>query len=185
MVAWDLLGARVAPDGMVGNVFEGGLYLYPMESKDEVLRTSAGCIAATIASSRSTTRRRSSARHGIVFHHLWLRLVAFPEPPEVRDLRRRSAGVLPLGLRHRRARRDSAGSCGAAADPRGCRRTLAGWKPAATCARDRDLVDRRQARAVRDDLAGTSGRAGRAGSRHRRRVACATARPRSRPSSRP
>ena len=34
MVTWDLLGARVAPDGLGGNVFEGGLYLYPAEAKD-------------------------------------------------------------------------------------------------------------------------------------------------------
>jgi hypothetical protein len=83
MVSWDLLGARVVPDGLGGNVFEGGLYLYPVESKEEVLRHF-----------RRLYRRHhrrfplddSSAffrKHGVVFHHLWLSLVVFPEPPEV------------------------------------------------------------------------------------------------------
>ena len=35
MVTWDLLGARVAPDGLGGHVFEGGLYLYPADLKDD------------------------------------------------------------------------------------------------------------------------------------------------------
>ena len=38
IVTWDLLGARVAPDGLGGNVFEGGLYLYPADSKDDIIR---------------------------------------------------------------------------------------------------------------------------------------------------
>src|SRR5687768_15471835 len=36
IVTWDLLGARVAPDGMGCHVFEGGLYLYPAEVKDTI-----------------------------------------------------------------------------------------------------------------------------------------------------
>jgi SEC-C motif len=83
MVAWDLLGARVAPDGMGGNVFEGGLYLYPVESKDEVVQHFRRLYRRhhrKFPLDRASTFFR---RYGVVFHHLWVRLVAFPEPPEV------------------------------------------------------------------------------------------------------
>ncbi|MGH9370867.1 MAG: hypothetical protein ACRD15_04990, partial [Vicinamibacterales bacterium] len=83
IVTWDLLGARVAPDGLGGNVFEGGLYLYPAEAKGQI-----------VTQFRRLYRRHqhkfpnddSSAffrKHGMVFNHLWLDLVAFPEPPLV------------------------------------------------------------------------------------------------------
>ena len=83
IVTWDLLGARVAPDGMGGNVFEGGLYLYPAAAKDQV-----------VGHLRRLYRRHHRKfplqdlgaffrSHGMVFHHLWLNLVAFPEPPQV------------------------------------------------------------------------------------------------------
>ena len=83
MVTWDLLGARVAPDGIGGNVFEGGLYLYPATAKDQV-----------VGYFRRLYRRHHRRfpledlgtffrKHGMVFHHLWLNLVAFPEPPHV------------------------------------------------------------------------------------------------------
>ena len=83
MVAWDLLGARVAPDGMGGNVFEGALYLYPMESKEEVLRHFRRLHRRHHRKFPLDDAKTFFRRHGIVFHHLWLRLVAFPEPPEV------------------------------------------------------------------------------------------------------
>jgi hypothetical protein len=83
MVAWDLLGARVAPDGMGGNVFEGGLYLYPMESKDEVLRHFRRLYRRHHRKFPLDDAKAFFRKHGIVFHHLWLRLVAFPEPPEL------------------------------------------------------------------------------------------------------
>jgi hypothetical protein len=83
MVAWDLLGARVAPDGMGGNVFEGGLYLYPVESKDEVLRHFRRLYRRHHRRFPFEDANTFFRRHGIVFHHLWLRLVAFPEPPEI------------------------------------------------------------------------------------------------------
>jgi hypothetical protein len=83
IVTWDLLGGRVAADGMGGEVFEGGLYLFPAEAKP------------TIVSHFRRLHRRyhrkfpthdSAAffrRHGMVFNHLWLKLVAFPEPPQM------------------------------------------------------------------------------------------------------
>ena len=83
MVAWDLLGARVAPDGMGGNVFEGGLYLYPLESKDEVLQHFRRLYRRHHRKFPLDDANTFFRRHGIVFHHLWVRLVAFPEPPEV------------------------------------------------------------------------------------------------------
>lgn len=83
IVTWDLLGARVAPDGMGEHVFEGGLYLYPADAKDRI-----------VSHFRKLHRRHHKKfplddaasffrRHGMVFHQLWLDLVAFPEPPQM------------------------------------------------------------------------------------------------------
>jgi hypothetical protein len=83
LVAWDLIGARVAPDGMGGNVFEGGLYLYPMDSKDEVLRHFRRLYRRHHRKFPFDDASAFFRRHGVVFHHLWLSLVAFPEPPEI------------------------------------------------------------------------------------------------------
>ena len=83
IVAWDLIGARVAPDGMGGNVFEGGLYLYPMESKDEVLRHFRRLHRRHHRKYPLADANTFFRKHGVVFHHLWLSLVAFPEPPEI------------------------------------------------------------------------------------------------------
>lgn len=83
IVAWDLIGARVAPDGMGGNVFEGGLYLYPMESKDEVLRHFRRLYRRHHRKYPLDDANTFFRKNGVVFHHLWLSLVAFPEPPEI------------------------------------------------------------------------------------------------------
>jgi hypothetical protein len=83
IVTWDLLGARVSPDGLGGQVFEGGLYLYPAEVKDKI-----------IPHFRKLQRRHQKKhpgdadasffrKHGMTFHHLWLNLVAFPEPAQM------------------------------------------------------------------------------------------------------
>jgi hypothetical protein len=83
MVSWDLLGARVAPDGLGGNVFEGGLYLYPIESKEEVLRHFRRLYRRHHRRFPLDDSGVFFRKHGAVFHHLWLNLVIFPEPPEV------------------------------------------------------------------------------------------------------
>lgn len=83
MVAWDLIGARVAPDGLGGNVFEGGLYLYPVESKDEVMRHFRRLYRRHHRKFPLDDANAFFRKHGVVFHHLWLSLVIFPEPPEV------------------------------------------------------------------------------------------------------
>src|SRR6185436_1254364 len=83
IVTWDLLGARVSPDEIGGNVFEGGLYLYPAEVKDAIIRHF-----------RRVDRRHHRKfplddlgtffrKHGATFHHLWLKLVAFPDTPQL------------------------------------------------------------------------------------------------------
>lgn len=83
MATWDLMGARVAPDGRGGNIFEGGLYQFPAEAKPQVL---------THFKRLQRRHRRKHPdddigtffrKHGMVFHHLWLNLVAFPEPPKI------------------------------------------------------------------------------------------------------
>jgi len=83
IVTWDLIGARVAPDGLGGHVFEGGLYLYPAEAKDQILghfrRLSRRHHRKAPLDDLDTFFRK----HGMVFHHLWMNLVAFPEPPQV------------------------------------------------------------------------------------------------------
>ena len=83
IVAWDLIAARVAPDGMGGNVFEGGLYLYPMESKDQVLRHFRRLHRRHHRKHPLDDASTFFRKNGVVFHHLWLSLVAFPEPPEI------------------------------------------------------------------------------------------------------
>ncbi len=83
IVRWDLLGARVAPDGLGGFVFEGGLYLYPAESKDEILAHFRRLHRRHQRKSPSDDAATFFRKHGMVFHHLWLNLVAFPQPPQV------------------------------------------------------------------------------------------------------
>ena len=83
IVTWDLLGARVAPDGFGGHVFEGGLYLYPAEAKDHIL---AHFRRLYRRHQRRFPRDDADAffrKQGMIFHHLWLKLVAFPEPLQV------------------------------------------------------------------------------------------------------
>ena len=62
-------------------------YLYPAESKDEVLQHFRRLYRRHHRKFPLDDATTFFRRHGIVFHHLWLRLVAFPEPPEVGDLR--------------------------------------------------------------------------------------------------
>jgi hypothetical protein len=83
LVAWDLLGARVAPDGRGGFGFEGGLYLYPAHAREQILsqfRRLHRRYHRRYPADDSTAFFR---RHGMVFHHLWLSLVAFADPPRV------------------------------------------------------------------------------------------------------
>jgi hypothetical protein len=83
MVRWDVLGARVAPDGMDGNVFEGGLYLYPVEAKAQVLRHFRRLYRRHHRRFPLEDAASFFHKHGAVFHHLWLSLVIFPEPPQI------------------------------------------------------------------------------------------------------
>jgi hypothetical protein len=83
IVSWDLLGARVAPDGLGGNVFEGGLYLYPVETREDVLRHFRRLYRRHHRKRPLDDSNVFFRKHGVVFHHLWLSLVVFPEPPEV------------------------------------------------------------------------------------------------------
>jgi hypothetical protein len=83
IVRWDVLGARVAPDGLGGLVFEGGLYLYPAESKDQILTHFRKLYRRHHRKSPSDDVATFFRKHGMVFHHLWLSLVAFPAPPLV------------------------------------------------------------------------------------------------------
>lgn len=83
VVIWDVLGARVAPDGHGGRRFEGGVYRYPIEARAQ--------IGAQFRRAYQRHQRRHPdsdldaffRRHGALFHHLWLDLVLFPEPREV------------------------------------------------------------------------------------------------------
>jgi len=80
---WDLLGARVAPDGIGGHVFEGGLYLYPADAKVAMLTHFRRLFRRYRRRFPSADSAEFFRKHGMVFHHLWLKLVAFPEPPTV------------------------------------------------------------------------------------------------------
>jgi len=83
MVTWDLLGARVAPDGIGGHVFEGGLYLYPAEMKGAIVRHFRRLHRQHHRKLPFDDLRTFFRKHGAAFHHLWLNLVAFPEPPQL------------------------------------------------------------------------------------------------------
>ena len=80
---WDLVGGRVAPDGLGGHVFEGGLYCYPAVVKERIVgefRRLHRRYQRRFPLHDSTPFFR---RHGAVFNHLWLELVVFPQPPEL------------------------------------------------------------------------------------------------------
>ena len=81
MVVWDLLGARVASDGMGGHVFEGGLYLYPPDARDHVIGHFRRLHRRHHRKFPLDDARAFFRKHGMVFNHLWLQLVAFREPP--------------------------------------------------------------------------------------------------------
>jgi hypothetical protein len=83
IVPWDLLGARVAPDGYGGNVFEGGLYLFPAEAKPQILAHFRRLYRRHQRKFPNDNAAAFFRKHGMVFNHLWLNLVAFPEPPKV------------------------------------------------------------------------------------------------------
>ncbi len=83
MVTWDLLGARVAPDGAGGTVFEGGLYLYPAEAKSQILSHFRRLFRRHQRKFPDDDASGFFRKHGMVFNHLWLDLVAFPEPPRI------------------------------------------------------------------------------------------------------
>ena len=83
IVTWDLLGARVAPDGLGGSVFEGGLYLYPAEAKEHIVSHFRKLHQRYQRKFPTDDSAPFFRKHGMVFHHLWLDLVAFPEPPQV------------------------------------------------------------------------------------------------------
>ena len=83
IVTWDLLGARVSADSSSGNIFEGGLYLYPAEVKDDIVRHFRRLHRRHHRKFPLDDLGTFFRKHGAVFHHLWLKLVAFPEPPQL------------------------------------------------------------------------------------------------------
>ena len=83
MATWDLLGARVAADGLGGSVFEGGLYLYPAEVKAPIIRHFRRLHHQHHRKFPFDDLKTFFHKHGVAFHHLWLNLVAFPEPPQL------------------------------------------------------------------------------------------------------
>src|SRR4029078_6987303 len=83
IVTWDLLGARVSPDGTGGNVFEGGLYVYPAEVKDAIIRHFRRLQRRHHRKQPFDTLSTFFRRHVAVYHHCWLQLVAYPDPPQL------------------------------------------------------------------------------------------------------
>ena len=83
IATWDLLGARVSPDGVGGFAFEGGLYLYPADVKDAVIRHFRRLHRRHHRRFPPDDLGTFFRKQGMVFHHLWLDLVAFPKPPQL------------------------------------------------------------------------------------------------------
>lgn len=83
IVQSDLVGARVVPDERGLAVFEGGLYLYDVADKGDLL--------ADLKRSRRRYLRRVPAadrveflkRHGMIFHYWWLDRVVLRPPPRI------------------------------------------------------------------------------------------------------
>ena len=83
IVTWDLLGARVATDDSGRHIFEGGVYQYPSDARQQVLGRLRRAYRRYQRTSPAADLPAFFRRHGMLFHHLWLELVAFPEPPHV------------------------------------------------------------------------------------------------------
>jgi hypothetical protein len=83
MASWDLLGARVAPDGGGGYVFEGGLYLFPADVRPPVLSRFRRLHRRHLRKFPGDDSAAFFRKHGVVFNHLWMELVAFPDPPSL------------------------------------------------------------------------------------------------------
>lgn len=83
IVTWDLLAARATPDGAGGRVFEGGLYLYPASMKGEIVGHFRRLYRRFLRKAPDGDSNAFFRRHGMVFNHLWLKLVAYPDPPAV------------------------------------------------------------------------------------------------------
>ena len=86
VVTWDVLGARVAPDGIGGLVFEGGVYLYPADAKEHIVSHLRRLHRRYQRKFPGSDDAAFFRKHGMVFHHLWLDLVAFRAPPQVKTV---------------------------------------------------------------------------------------------------
>ena len=75
MVRWDLIGARVVPDEAGVPMFEGALYLYPVDAKAPLLKTFKRYHRQWLRAAPGTDLDVFFRRHGVVFHHAWLDLV--------------------------------------------------------------------------------------------------------------
>ena len=147
MVTWDLLGARVAPDGIGRQRLRRRARISIRPSRrTRSSGTSAGCTAGTTASFRSTTCDTFFRKHGMVFHHLWLNLVAFPEPPQLVTADGDPLVFCRSVFETDEPDGDPRRTGGTAAGPRRQRTDSSSWREAdgARRARARDLVDRGQ-----------------------------------------
>lgn len=83
IVTWDLLAARVTTDELGRYVFEGGVYRYPSDARQQILSRLRRAHRRYARTSPGADLPAFFRRHGMLFHHLWLELVAFPQPPQV------------------------------------------------------------------------------------------------------
>jgi hypothetical protein len=83
IVTWDVLGARLAADGAGGYRFEGGLYVYPADTKKALLARFHAAHRRYRRSAAGDDPAMFFRQQGPLFHHLWLELVAFPEAPRL------------------------------------------------------------------------------------------------------
>ena len=83
IVRWDIVALRLVESAPEDRGIEGGLYVYPRETKDALLTTLREASAAF-----ATVRPEASApaflkRHAMLFHHFWLDAVALRPPPTI------------------------------------------------------------------------------------------------------
>lgn len=83
MVQSDLVGARVVPDARGLAMFEGGLYLYDVADKGDLLADLKRYRRRYLRRVPGADRVEFFKRHGMIFHYWWLDRVVLRPPPRM------------------------------------------------------------------------------------------------------
>lgn len=84
VVQWDLLGARIVPDGQGRSLCEGGLYLYPLADKERILKHFRVQHRRFLKRVPDASDEQFFKRHGYEFNLAWLDYVVLRPPPTLK-----------------------------------------------------------------------------------------------------